>query len=131
MYFDGSVKDGKGYWTFKLENALGICQHEGYIGEATSTQAEYAGLINGLIKAISLGISELEIRGDSQTVFHQVLGKSRVDNNHKVWKQDVIRLLDLMPVYTLRQIPRKENEAHVPLERLEARVHEPGMVATA
>lgn len=82
------------------------------VAGAKTTEIEYLALIEGLRKAIALGISELEIRGDSETVLKQVLGKARANKEHRAWLLQVNNLLDLMPSYTVRWVPREENEAH-------------------
>lgn len=44
----------------------------------TTQEAEYRGLIIGLEKAKKLGIRQLEIKGDSETVFNQINGLTQV-----------------------------------------------------
>ena len=50
-----------------------------FIPSATANEAEYMGLIIGLEKAQELEMSKLEIKGDSQTVIYQVLGKYQLN----------------------------------------------------
>ncbi len=57
-----------------------------YIPHATNNEAEYNALILGLIKALELGISEIEVEGDSNLVVQQVQGN---------WKVKVPKLVPL------------------------------------
>ena len=50
-----------------------------FIPSASANEAEYTGLIIGLELAKELGILSLEIKGDSQTIIYQVLGKYRLN----------------------------------------------------
>ncbi len=51
--------------------------HQG-IGEATNNVAEYRALLTALDRAAALGISELEIRSDSELLVRQLLGRYQV-----------------------------------------------------
>jgi len=57
-----------------------------YIPHATNNEAEYNALILGLTKALELGISEIEVEGDSNLVVQQVQGN---------WKVKVPKLVPL------------------------------------
>lgn len=48
------------------------------IGKATNNVAEYKALIRGIEIARELGADELELRGDSELVVKQMLGKYKV-----------------------------------------------------
>jgi ribonuclease HI len=61
---DGNVLDARG-------EAIGI---------ATNNVAEYRALIEGLRKALELGITELEVVSDSELLVKQMLGEYRVKN---------------------------------------------------
>lgn len=47
---------------------------------ATNNEAEYTGLILGLNIALKQGITELQVRGDSQLVIRQMQGKYKVNS---------------------------------------------------
>ena len=47
---------------------------------ATNNEAEYTGLILGLNTALKQGITELQVRGDSQLVIRQMQGKYTVNS---------------------------------------------------
>ena len=48
------------------------------IGHATNNVAEYRGLIAGLERALALGVTELDVRMDSELVVRQMAGEYRV-----------------------------------------------------
>ena len=50
------------------------------IGVATNNVAEYRALVNGLAKALELGIDDLEVISDSELVVKQMNGEYRVKN---------------------------------------------------
>ncbi|XP_075658893.1 uncharacterized protein LOC142628735 [Castanea sativa] len=72
--------------------------------------AEYQALIIGLQMAIEIGISQLEIFGDSKLIINQIL------EQYDVKKEDIVpyckyakKLLSNFETITLEHIPRKEN----------------------
>lgn len=48
----------------------------------SNNSAEYTGLIEGMKKALELGVTDLEVIGDSQLVIYQVLGKYKCKQPH-------------------------------------------------
>jgi ribonuclease HI len=52
------------------------------IGNETHNVAEYRGLIAGLSRAAELGITDLEVRGDSKVVILQMSGEWKVKATH-------------------------------------------------
>ncbi len=83
-----------------------------FIPSATANEAEYMGLIIGLEKAQELEMSKLEIKGDSQTVIYQVLGKYQLnyDSLFLDYRERVWNLLSFFDDYSLTWIPRKKNQ---------------------
>ena len=81
-----------------------------YIPHATNNEAEYSALILGLMKALELGITELDVEGDSNLVVNQVQG---------LWKVKVPRLVPLqskankllwrLKKWSVKHIYREEN----------------------
>jgi len=115
LYFDGSSSPHKGRlasYGYVLESSI-FAENTDYIPrelEQTNNVAEYYGLIAGLKKAIDLGISDIEIIGDSQLIIYQLEGRFRCRAKHlKPLHAEAKRLLNLMPNYTLRWVPRHEN----------------------
>ncbi len=54
----------------------------------TNNYAEYCGLVEGLKAAVNLGVTRLEVRGDSELAIKQMLGDYKV------------RKANLLPLYT-------------------------------
>lgn len=83
-----------------------------FIPSAFANEAEYMGLIIGLEKAKELGISKLEIKGDSQTIIYQVLGKYQLNSDSKFldYREQVLNLLSDFDNYSLTWIPRRKNQ---------------------
>jgi ribonuclease HI len=50
------------------------------MGTATNNVAEYSALVAGLRRAAELGVSELELRSDSELLVKQMRGEYRVKN---------------------------------------------------
>ena len=50
------------------------------IGRATNNVAEYSALVAGLRRAAELGVSEVELRSDSELMVKQMRGEYRVKN---------------------------------------------------
>lgn len=117
LHFDGSCDEANvGAWAYHLSTSSGFCRHSEVVDNVTSLETEYLGLIHGLKKAISLGISVLEIRGDSEVVFKQLSGRAKTNSTYKHLRDTAKKLLDLIPSYTFRKIDRLDNEAHHVLE---------------
>ena len=83
-----------------------------FISSASANEAEYMGLIIGLKKAKELGISKLEIKGDSQTIIYQVSGKYQLKPHHQLlnYLEQVLNLLSYFDDYSLDWIPRRKNQ---------------------
>lgn len=89
LYFDGgsrgngrknpNARAGYGYVVY---DSIGGRVADGwdYVGAKTNNYAEYSGLINGMRRAISLGITALTVRGDSNMVIKQMTGEFGANN---------------------------------------------------
>ncbi len=93
IFFDGGVKNNPGgpicgaailYIEGQEPIETGVTNPSG-----TNNTAEYKGLISGLKKALELGVTEIEVFGDSNLVVKQVLGE---------WK---VKAKDLEPLHRL------------------------------
>jgi ribonuclease HI len=77
LYFDGGSRGnpgpaGYGWVLFTPET---VYRGSNYMGSATNNAAEYAGLVCGLSFALNkLGVSHLDVFGDSQLVINQMIG---------------------------------------------------------
>ena len=85
MYFDGCSKGnpgraGAGAVIYDASNneVFAEAVFAGY--STTNNEAEYTGLILGLNTALKQGITELQVRGDSQLVIRQMQGNYRVNS---------------------------------------------------
>jgi len=81
VYFDGCSKGnpgpaGAGYVIYKDD--VEIDSESIYLGTQTNNFAEYSGLIYALKKANSLGITEMNVYGDSMLVIKQMKGLYKV-----------------------------------------------------
>jgi ribonuclease H / adenosylcobalamin/alpha-ribazole phosphatase len=68
------------------------------IGVATNNVAEYRALIAGLLKAVEVGVDELDVVSDSELMVKQMRGEYRVKN-------DALKQLSLEAARLARQIP--------------------------
>jgi ribonuclease HI len=82
LFFDGSSRNKKARAGMVLINPSG--EQVKYMVlldfEATNNMAEYEALIFGLTVALSLGVQELLVKGDSQLVIKQVRGECCCNN---------------------------------------------------
>jgi len=85
MFFDGCSKGNPG----RAGAGAVMYNHAGdevfaesvFAGHnTTNNEAEYTGLILGLNTALKQGITELQVRGDSQLVIRQMQGKYKVSS---------------------------------------------------
>ncbi len=80
------------------------------LGSTTNNVAEYTGLVRGLEYARSLGVTQIDIRGDSELIVKQVLGQYRVKNEQlKPLFEDVKRLLSEFDEHSIRHVYRSDN----------------------
>ena len=78
MYFDGGSRGnpgpgGSGYVIYENNQEIATGAHP--FGVCTNNEAEYQGIIQGLKKAVSLGIENMNVYGDSLLVINQIQGK--------------------------------------------------------
>jgi ribonuclease HI len=80
--------------------------------EATNNMAEYEALIFGLTAALSLGVRELLVKGESQLVIRQVRGECCCNNPQlAAYLIHVKRLEKDFHVLELQHVPREANSA--------------------
>jgi ribonuclease HI len=78
--------------------------------KATNNMAEYEALIFGLNTALSLGVRQLLVKGDSQLIIKQVKGECCCnDPQLVVYLLHVRKLEKDLEVLDLHHIPRAEN----------------------
>ena len=78
--------------------------------QATSNVAEYTALIEGLRRARALGVTHLEVRGDSELVLRQLQGTYRVKTPHlKPLHDEARRLAGDFAEVRWTWVPREAN----------------------
>jgi ribonuclease HI len=84
LFTDGGARGNPGpaAYGFVLEAEDGtVLSAEGVaIGTATNNVAEYSGLVEGLRRALELGVDEVELVSDSELMVKQMRGEYRVKN---------------------------------------------------
>jgi ribonuclease H / adenosylcobalamin/alpha-ribazole phosphatase len=84
LFTDGGARGNPGpaAYAYVLEDADGdvVAAHGEAIGHATNNVAEYQALVEGLRKAASLGLSELDVVSDSELMVKQMRGEYRIKN---------------------------------------------------
>lgn len=83
LYFDGGTTGSNpgpmitGY-VLKDESGIIDCVRDDYAETSTNNEAEYCGLISGLLRCFDLGFKKVTVIGDSQLVINQVTKKWKV-----------------------------------------------------
>jgi len=82
-----------------------------YLGsKVTNNEAEYQGLLEGLKKALELGVRKLSIRMDSELVVRQILGIYKVKNARlAVYYQEVVKALKELENFDIAHVRREYN----------------------
>jgi probable phosphoglycerate mutase len=87
---DGGARGNPGpaayAYVLEAEDGTVLAAHGEAIGVATNNVAEYRALVEGLGKAVEVGIDELEVVSDSELVVHQMRGEWKI-------KKDTLRSL--------------------------------------
>jgi ribonuclease HI len=114
LYCDGASRGnpGRASYGFAIIDPQGVpLVEEGRaIGRATNNDAEYAGLVAGLGAALDAGITDLEVRLDSQLLVRQVLGEYRVKApNLKPLHRQAVGLLTRFAHARVVHVPREQN----------------------
>ncbi len=113
LFFDGASKGNPGpsSYGYVLELEGDEVEGCGFIGISTNNVAEYTALIEGLKKALSMGIKKIEIFSDSQLVVNQLLGKYKVKAEHLVpLHNEALRLLKSFEDVRINFIRRELNK---------------------
>jgi ribonuclease HI len=114
LYFDGASKGNPG----KSGSAAVLYQGEKeianvgkYIGpRKTNNEAEYMGLIFGLILSIQMRIKNVKVYGDSQLIIKQMRGEYAVKNERlKKIYDDIQKLLPEFESISFEHVRREKN----------------------
>ena len=86
LYFDGACRGNPGRSSYGLvvfdKDGNEVLNDKGCIGITTNNVAEYCGLLRGLIVCEKMGITDLNVKGDSNLVIQHVTGKWKVRNEN-------------------------------------------------
>lgn len=111
LYFDGAFKGSQATCGFIIDGLIWV-EKTYQVSGTSPTEAEYQGLIKGLEKAIQMGVSTIEVIGDSQPVINQISGRSKTRARELITLKDkALSLLDLIPDYRVKWVPSDENVA--------------------
>lgn len=85
-------------------------RHSLYLGRATNNEAEYAAVLAALERLAALGVTEVDLRSDSQLLVRQVSGQYRVKAEHlkPLWAR-VQFLASTFCRFSIRHVPRDGN----------------------
>ncbi|ABO97497.1 predicted protein, partial [Ostreococcus lucimarinus CCE9901] len=83
-----------------------------YLGnERTVNEAEYAALCLGLRKAVELGITKIEVRGDSKLIVNQVEGSFKLKSaNLKSMHAEACELKEKFTEFKISHVKREFNK---------------------
>jgi ribonuclease HI len=112
---DGGARGNPGpaAYAYVLEANDGtvLAAHGEAIGVATNNVAEYRALVEGLRKAVEVGVDELEVMSDSELLVNQMRGEYRVKNEAlKLLWVDAQELADKLRKVTFTAVRREHNE---------------------
>jgi ribonuclease HI len=114
LFFDGGSRGNPGIAAGAAVILLPTGEQETvtkFFDRATNNDAEYTGLIIGLQKAKELGITKLIIKGDSNLVVNQVLGKWKINNDRlRQLCREAQILYHQFHDKSLTWIPREQNK---------------------
>ncbi len=85
LFFDGACRGNPGpmgIGIVLLEKGKKVKEVSKRLGKGTNNIAEWSALIEGLKLAKTHGCKILEVRGDSQLVIRQIMGRYRVKNRN-------------------------------------------------
>jgi ribonuclease HI len=95
LRFDGGHRRSidKAAYGFTLKDAEGnLLAHEAQaIGYTTHNVAEYRGMIAGLLRAAEIGVTDLQVWGDSRVVIYQMTGAYQARAEHLAALRDEAR----------------------------------------
>ncbi|HPI67120.1 MAG TPA: ribonuclease HI family protein [bacterium] len=117
IYTDGGARNnpgpaGIGAVIFDAKNLTKpLYLHKKYIGETTNNQAEYKAVVLGLEEAKKLGVTEVEVRLDSELVCKQINGQYKLKNPD--FQDSFIKIFNLRQSFKkiiFKHVPREQNK---------------------
>jgi ribonuclease H / adenosylcobalamin/alpha-ribazole phosphatase len=112
---DGGARGNPGPAAFgyvlETEDGTVLAAHGEAIGVATNNVAEYRALLEGLRKALEVGVDELDVLSDSQLLVRQMTGEYKVKNETlRKLSLEAAQLAGQLRKVTYRSVPREHNE---------------------
>jgi ribonuclease H / adenosylcobalamin/alpha-ribazole phosphatase len=76
-------------YVLETDDGTVLAAHGEAIGVATNNVAEYRAVVEGLRKAVEVGVEELEVVSDSELIVHQMRGEWKIKNDalRVLWQQ--------------------------------------------
>jgi ribonuclease HI len=115
LFTDGGARGNPGPaaygFVLEAEDGTVLASRGARIGVATNNIAEYTALIEGLRKAVELGLPVVEVVSDSQLMVKQMTGEYKVKNEglRELWLE-AGRLARQIPSLSYRWVRREQNE---------------------
>jgi ribonuclease HI len=115
LYTDGGARGNPGpaaaAYVLETDDGHVLAADGKAIGVATNNVAEYRALLDGLAKAVEVGVDELEVISDSELLVKQMNGEYRVKNAALVeLSLEAARLARELGRVRYRAVRRVENE---------------------
>jgi ribonuclease H / adenosylcobalamin/alpha-ribazole phosphatase len=112
---DGGARGNPGpaayAYVLEADDGTVLAAHGEAIGVATNNVAEYRALVEGLRKAVELGVDELDVISDSELLVHQMRGEYKVKNEAlKVLWGEAQELADALRKVSYTAVRREHNE---------------------
>ena len=112
---DGGARGNPGpaayAYVLEADDGTVLAAHGEAIGVATNNVAEYRALVEGLRRAVEVGVDELEVVTDSELLVHQMRGEYKVKNEAlKLLWVDAQELADKLRKVTFTAVRREHNE---------------------
>ena len=116
LRFDGGSRGnpgraGSGIVLYDGMDGVEVWSGYHYLGEPyTNNEAEYRGLITGLRCALSLGVRNIVVQGDSQLILRQLEGRYKVKSpTLKSYHQEAMSLIPEFATFETSHIERARN----------------------
>ena len=98
-------------YVLEADDGTVLAAHGEAIGVATNNVAEYRALVEGLRKAVEVGVDELEVISDSELLVHQMRGEWKIKNEAlRVLWQQAQELADRTAKVRYTAVRREHNE---------------------
>jgi ribonuclease HI len=98
-------------YVLETDDGTVLAAHGEAIGRATNNVAEYRAVVEGLRKAVEVGVDELEVVSDSELIVHQMRGEWKIKNDAlRVLWEEAQGLADRLDKVRYTAVRREHNE---------------------